>query len=420
MIRSPHASTLGARCTLVALVTLALLVTAGCGTESGASGVSTEPASSPTKQPAAPTSAPPPFLAAPKPNDPGYTAPKKTAPSNPLSTSTLSTSNLEPGSGGVRFDPPAIEIGAVGHRQKVPFEWKFTNGTGDKIDVLKVSESCGCLSSEDLRLTLQPGESATGRTVLSVGTNFGSMQKYVLVTIRHVATSRNETLKLPIRWKCHPGLVRPKPGSFSLTGAVGTVTEEGESQVTLKRVKRTGTPLQLEELRADGLSKSAGQFDVTQESRPDEVTLTVRLRPTHPESRVSGYVKAKVDGLPIVIPVRGQVYRGLRTDPNYFQFGQIRNPRKAVQTVAVTAVDGVEFDITSIDADPTCVEVEFEPREGGGFIITARPAVPYPDVEKNTTMKCKEVVVTTTHPDKPELRLRVLGIHVPAHQRTGG
>ena len=308
---------------------------------------------------------------------------------------------------GIVLVPRKLDFGAVGHLVDREQKFKLENRTDRVIKVTKLYQSCDCIKPSFPLGEIAPGESREGVIKVRFGAAFGSFHKYV----RFHIDGQENTAVLFVNAEFHPALARPNPRRFEVEGVYGKSLPSNRAEVILRRKVPRDQPLRVENVRFEGIANSKGMVKVKHERLDDDTArFIVEVSPTHPEGRVAGKVRADVEGLPLGLSIRGKVYRGLRTQPDNFQFSKIDDPASAVATVKITSTDDQPFEITNIRVDPEKITVAVEPlADGSGYRLTARLVGSSTDRKRNRSIRSK-VHLETSHPDKPELMLRVHGV----------
>lgn len=86
----------------------------------------------------------------------------------------------------VGFDTATIDLGRVPWYSRMPFEAKFSNGSGSPVKIMAVKPSCGCTGIDVFKysgLVLNPGESCTLTGAVELGKDAGSFDRPVDVLL---------------------------------------------------------------------------------------------------------------------------------------------------------------------------------------------------------------------------------------------
>ena len=299
--------------------------------------------------------------------------------------------------------PRQVDFGSVGHRTRKSFTFTVENRTRSPVVLARVKSSCDCMKVQfDSRTAIGPGETREGTVNVRLGRGFGKFDKYIEFI---PADADRLRWKIQVRAQFHPG-VRPvdHKSSFKLEGGVGVQLPESRDQLILARTRAIGQPIRVEELRA-----SSPHLKVTTSApAPDRVRIIVQLAPEHPPGAVRATVTGKVEGLAVEFPVSGQVFQGIRTKPSHFNFSRVQSPADAERKVELISIDGRPFEIEKIEIKTLRgpkVTVEVKPREGGGCILVAKPAEPFPARDRLSG----KVIIRTDHPDKPVITVNYFG-----------
>ncbi len=315
------------------------------------------------------------------------------------------------------LEPRLARVGAVGHRDERRVDFTISNPGSTPLVFTKVHPSCSCMTVEfDDKTPIPAGESRQGVVVVSFGRGFGEFHKHVDFSIRGLRSP----LVLHIFASFHPG-VTCKSLELVLEGFQGVAsapvnadssgTKEPSSTAILELVSVVpkGPPPTVTDIRwARG-----GENLTTRVLEPgrDRVRIEVSYGKEHPEGPISGELNATVNGRLLIMPVRGHVYRGIRLVPPQANFNVVKTPTDYIQTIELIPADPeTKFEILSSryeararspSLEPT---LEKKPRPGGGWILTLR-------INPEAGMKGfgGNLILTTDHPDKPELTVTVFG-----------
>ncbi|MEE8143701.1 MAG: hypothetical protein V3T77_11415, partial [Planctomycetota bacterium] len=218
-------------------------------------------------------------------------------------------------------------------------------------------------------------------------------------------------LAIYLRASYLPGVRTDRP-ELVLAGVYQKEIPEGRAAVTVSLENSFQT-----ELKVDGVHVMGSYLkSAMRRLNSRQVQLEAWIDPKHPAGRIHGKLHAQVNGLPLVVPIRGTVYQGIRTTPDYLNFSVIKSPEQAQQFVDLTAVDGREFKVLSASFQPSPsheglqVSIEVKPRKGGGYRIEARLLPPFPQGRSRLN---GNVEIETDHPEKPKIVMQCFGILYP-------
>ena len=124
---------------------------------------------------------------------------------------------------------------------------------------------------------------------------------------------------------------------------------------------------------------------IVQKTEANTTLVQVRVKDSHAEGAIAGSLQMLVNGLPVITPLRGHVWRGIRPVPDYFNFGKIDPVENFVYKAELIPIDGKPFKIKKIDVLPgkaprdMGLQIEQKAREGGGYTLLIQPAGPVND-----------------------------------------
>lgn len=357
---------------------------------------------------------------------PGQTVPANLSPRDPIPRGVDPASqpfaSQTPGSpprSALVVDPQVIELGAVGHMEQRRVSFAVVNTGAQAVSLERVTRSCDCMTVTLATGPLAAGAALSGEVHIELGRGFGTFDKHLDLHFAGLAP-----VVVPVRAVFHPGLqVRAQAGGaalreFVLTAALGNDLPQSRQTAVLTRPARHP---QLTNVGVHPVRSTLAHpgLTVRQDSTAEGVHLTVEVSPAHPPGPIAGDVKCTVDGLALVIPVRGRVHRGLLYEPESFNFSRIDDAARARCEVLITATDGRLFKIleTRVEAGsrspPDAVLIEVQAAEPAGFRIIARPR---PDLTPGSRL-FGEVIVRSDHPECSELRLHYMGFISPPDGR---
>lgn len=320
----------------------------------------------------------------------------------------------------LKVTPEYSNLGAVGHMSQRHISFEVQNTSAAEVQITKVKSSCDCIKVRFERGALGPGEVRKGSLDVRLGRGFGKFDKYIAF---HTAKTTRPA-KLRVVAAFHPG-IRVDARDLVFHGVAGKVVAESTQQAIVTRNVRKAKPLQITEIRVvDPKTKATHPYFNAGASvlTDNEAQILVQLEPEHPVGPVRASLLAKIDGLDLVIPIRGTVHKGIRPIPVHFNFSRIDDPATATKLVDLIPVDGKPFEIKGIRveasarsvADAIVVDHQTRMEKDGGYRLTAR--ITDPKLSPGSRVSGK-VFIDTTHPDCPVIEIQYLGF-VPQPRRT--
>jgi hypothetical protein len=166
---------------------------------------------------------------------------------------------------------------------------------------------------------------------------------------------------------------------------------------------------------------------------PGGKQVNVTLAPGQPEGRFAANLECKVDGKLLLVPITGEVFRGIKVVPNYFNFNRVATDDAGsyLEESVLTSADGRPFRVLSFDARFTrnpvadaAIAFEAVPRGAAKdapateHVIRAHlsgGARPPKNASFSGTVR-----IATDHPEKRELTLNFFGFFAEARALPGG
>ena len=300
------------------------------------------------------------------------------------------------GSPRIGVDSSVFDFGAIA--QGSPVEHLFTiNNTGtDPLKIERLNPSCGCTAASLSTQTIDPGNSATIRTVFDT-TGF---QGYKVKTVRVYSNDPQQpSIVLTLKGSVIPDVVVDPPRVFFGNVKKGsadsiTVTVAGSEQNTVKILdvdsRSSDIALKVEDTKTDhGPGKK----------------ITVKLNENLPvgtiRSRIA--VKTSSEKNPVIqIPVFAKITGEVQMVPADVSFGLIEGPlnQEAVQRVTMESTAGHPVRILSADSDNPDVAVEVNsPEDGSKNELLVR-------LKQGTSGMIRALVtIVTDHPDSTQNKL---------------
>ena len=333
----------------------------------------------------------------------------------------LSVTALRSLSATVKVRPPAIDFGERGHNESPQATIEFTNEFTIPVRLIRLKPSCSCIKVSPTAFAgpLAPGRAATVSVTMSSGRAFGKLTKYIEIDVVG-DTGPIGKLRVPVSMSVFENYrLEPRELRFE--------SQYGGSPVTVSALvrtkgKRSGQPVDLKFIRIKDRSRRLPTiqrfFTVKVSDHPQGATISATLSPAHPEGRVWGEFEALLDGKRLVLPIAGDMFRGILLRPKYFNFNRVETAIAAthVEAAVLRATDGRPFKILSMTSRLT------RPTKNPGFtvelsldsgqdvhehVLQARVVAPS-GFPVGTSFSGK-ITVKTTHPDKPQVELGFFG-----------
>ena len=335
-----------------------------------------------------------------------------------LATALLVSSTL-PVVARVTVRPPAIDFGSRGHNQSPEASIDLVNEFPTPVRILRMKPSCSCIKVRPAALTasIAPGAAATVRVTMSSGRAFGRLSKYIEVDVGS-DTRQIGRLRVPVSMRVFEDY-QLEPRELRFEGEYGAAPVTVSALVRSKR-KQPGRPLDLRLVR---ITDRSGRMPTIEEYFTVEVsehaqgaTIAATLSPRHPEGRVWGDLEATLDGKPFVLPIAGDMFRGVLLSPKYFNFSRVDPavPESQLKYVVLRAIDGRPFKILGMTPRITApkkpgfgIELALDAgQDDREHVVRARVVAPGGFPVGSFSGK---VEVRTSHPEKPRLELGFFG-----------
>ena len=294
----------------------------------------------------------------------------------------------------IAIDSPVFDFGTIAQGAAVEHLFTINNTGSDPLKIERLNPSCGCTAATLSAQTVDPGSTATIRTVFDT-TGF---QGYKVKTVRVYSNDPQQpSVVLTLKGSVVPDVVVDPPRVFFgnvKKGATDSidVTVSGSDQNTVKILdvdsRSTDISLSQEVLKTEhGIGKK-----ITVKLNPDLPVGTVR-------SRIA--VKTSSERNPVVhIPVFAKIIGEIQLAPSDVSFGLIEGPltQDAVQKVAVQS-GSRQVKILSIDSDNPAVSAEVSPGSGSKNELLVR-------LRQGTSGMVRALVtVVTDHPDPTQSKV---------------
>ncbi|MFN0057256.1 MAG: DUF1573 domain-containing protein [Planctomycetota bacterium] len=314
-----------------------------------------------------------------------------------------------------RLTPDQFDLGVVGHNEKKSVRFTIENLLDQPLVLAAPKSSCDCMKVVFALQPLSPGEKREGEVQVSLGRGFGAFSKHVDFALQ---AGQQPVTSLTIEARFHPDIaIANEEKHLSMFGVFGGTAPDARRNVTIRRSRPQARAPTVENVEVvasafvkQGLRVAA---KTTTDAAAGTVTIGLELDTEQPEGNFSGELRCTVNGLALVVPISGTVYRGLRASPDLFNFNRIDDLVKAEQRVELFAVDGRAFRILDItyapgpqkQGVPAQLDVSQSERAGGGYVLTAKLRAPYP----SSGGISGEFTIKTDHPERPEYRIKTLG-----------
>jgi hypothetical protein len=344
----------------------------------------------------------------------------------------------------LRIQPNRVDFGKRGHNERPTETVTVENGFPVPIYVRRIVPSCSCIEVRPagFQRPIPPGGRETLQVTMGSGRAVGVLEKHIEFFL---GNQPQPAATLDVRMSVFNEFVI-EPRDLRFDGVFGGPPLTGE--VTIKRGARSAGAgaftLTIEGVKdAQDASRVIEHFTAkVSDAAGGAKTIALTLKPTHPEGKIWASLEAKLDGKLLVLPVVGEVFRGIKVVPTYFNFSRIStdDPESYGEENTLSATDGRKFKILSVD--PTLrdtsargVKIICEPKgealgtEGVEHVLVARvaPIDPVGGTEgagpPTDAWVPKEgsfngtVIVRTDHPDKPEVKLTFFGFFSPPKKK---
>ena len=320
--------------------------------------------------------------------------------------------------GGVGISPRVLDFGERGHGERPQLELTLTNDGRTPLRVMGIRASCSCITVRPARITgaIPPGKSVTLTVTMSSGRAMGRLDKYIEIRTDGPGQPR----KVPTRMRVFEDLDM-EPRQLQFAGEVDGEAVTRSVEIFPRRKSTKSPPLTVEVKRITTALRPSVDKDTHFTYRVEDSNrgkrIQVTLKPTHPEGRLSATLEAQVNGRPFRIPITGDMFRGIKISPKYFNFNRVDVDDVATLTEEsrLKTIDGRAFKVISSDFEVVRtpapgVELEVTPEKqesGSEWILRARLRLP-PGIPPNGSFFGK-VRVRTDHPEKPNLELNFFG-----------
>ncbi|MBI4601356.1 MAG: DUF1573 domain-containing protein [Planctomycetes bacterium] len=345
--------------------------------------------------------------------------------------------SADPAAGQLAVSPPVLDFGDRGHHETPSDFLEIRNEGTEPLAIREVRQSCSCitLDSAAAKAPIPPGGSVKLQVHMASGRAIGKLEKHIDIL---PVDPRVRPVRVAARMRVFDGFSQD-PLDLRFDGIVGgpPITRSFEVRRPGDAGAAAGPPFSLE---AGAVKESFGaspravpHFTAKVVDVPGGKRVDVTLGPTHPEGRVYGNLECKLEGKLLVVPITGEVFRGIKVVPTYFNFNRVvaGDPSTLLEESVLTSTDGRPFRITGMavkftrrPVDDAQVAVEDVPRGG-----TAEAGAPEHTLRARISGGAKPprdasfsgtVTVTTDHPEKPQVVVNFFGFFAEGKVKVSG
>ena len=331
----------------------------------------------------------------------------------------LSVAVLQPVDVEIKVRPRSIDLGERGHNETASAVFQLTSYFHAPVYITRLKPTCSCLKLTPMKLpkTVAPGATLGIRVSMNSGRAIGTLTKYVEIDVNGDAGPITR-LRVPVTMRVFDGY-RLEPREFHFAGQVGGQSVTSTVLVESKKKKQPGDRLDLRFVRITDRDRPSTRqfFDVRIIDHDKGANIAVTLSSEHPEGRFSCDLEAVLDGKPLVLPIFGDMFRGIMLTPKFFNFNRVeaRVLTTQVEESVLSSIDGQAFKILSMKSQVLrprnatfSLGLETEPRSGGReHLIRARLVTENGFPAKGSFSG--KVMVTTSHSEKPQMELNFFG-----------
>ena len=314
-------------------------------------------------------------------------------------------------------EPKALSFGEQGHSASVERELVIKNEGSTAITVERIRPSCSCTKVVPPAITapIAPGASVRLHVTMNGGRAMGELKKYIEFT-----TKAQGALRVPVSMRIHPRF-RMKPREIRFDGVVGGEPVVQRIEISAKDGKAFTLGDGIVTARFRSAARPAEHFKVAVVESAQGRAFEVTLLPTHPEGRIWGELVGSLDGKKLVVPIAGQMFRGVKVVPTYFNFSRVKSddPKSWSETSTLSSTDGRAFEILEIQSKAqtlppgVVLEVRKSKNAAGDQWTLEATLVAKPGGRLPTSGRLSgEVTVRTDHPEKPTVLLKYFGLFV--------
>ncbi len=325
----------------------------------------------------------------------------------------------------VRVVPSLLDLGERGHRERVKTSFEVKNDDQMAIRITGVRPSCSCLSVRPNRFPapIPPGGSSRIDVTMESGRSVGAtLRKRIQVDVER-ADGQRGTLNCGVVLRVFPDHA-VEPREIRLVGSVGGPPATARLEVKSREKRSEGGKLTIRGVKVLGKRPPRGAkwFKAEVAEIEGGYAVSVTVLPGHPEGRIWGELEGELDGRPFVVPVAGDVFKGIVLRPKQFNFSRVvrTDPKTWMETARLESVADRPFKILDTKVrirKPAGAKFRVkvsavERREGRVHILTARLESP-----GQRGSFSGDVIVTTDHPEKPRVTLPFFGFFAEPPKR---
>jgi len=304
----------------------------------------------------------------------------------------------------ITLEPRSARLGAVGHRETRTVDFTLTNHGSTPLTIEEAKPSCSCMTLDFSPKPIPAGEGRRGTVTIAFGRGYGKFHKQVDFRLK----GRRDPISLHVFANFHPG-VRVEQLELVLDAHYGGGGPTPTQILEIRSVVAKGPPPIVSELE---WARGGEHLTIrTLEPGRDRARIEVGVAAEHPAGAISAELRGKINGRTFVLPVRGNVYRGIRLSPPQANFNVVKDANDWVEEVELFATDDTPFKILDLSytARPRALElipeIKSEETRPGLWTITL-------------TITPKEgqqggfggtLNVKTDHSEKPDLQIQVFG-----------
>ncbi|MBN1442619.1 MAG: DUF1573 domain-containing protein [Planctomycetes bacterium] len=319
----------------------------------------------------------------------------------------------------LRPSPRQLDFGDRGHSEEVRLPLELHNAGEAPVKILALRASCGCtrVSPSAWNAPIAPDETIELSVTMSSGRAVGTLDKYLEIQTDDSANP----LRVPTRMRVFAGF-RTQPYQFQFEGEVGgrAVTKSIEITRGVGSAAGGDFSMEIQGVVRGGLQEASldEYFESRIEDLPRGKRVHLTLKPTHPEGRIFASLKARVEGKSFIIPVTGDMFRGLRLSPRYFNFSRVDAGVRSsfVKVSEISSIDGRAFRLLEIQPSylrqPKGAEIRvqvFPQKLAGGTKYRLNALLEIPEGAAPDGPFSGKILVKTDHPEKPKVELNVIG-----------
>ena len=311
------------------------------------------------------------------------------------------------------LNPASFDLGSVGHGQKELLSFELINNSASPLEITNIRPSCGCMKmTTSTRFSIEPGQKQEIRFSLSLGRGWGNFSKKI-----DIYGAENRRLHtLPVKAMFHPG-VRTDAMELVFTTSKKDDIPTAKTRLVFSASGGRTSPV-LTDLKS---SDSRISFQLPQrDDATGQTTLSVQAASNWPTGRFSAQITGLCNGLPFIVPVRGQAFGLLVHKPHSWNLRQIHVSGCSPETSSLKRAAG--WPRKSLDTRRGCppdiegldISLSNTPQKDGSVLIKAFASEPIPRINKGFF---GNVIITTNIPEESRVSIPLMGVVSP--QRKG-